>query len=137
MKSLTIATPSQQAFPLQLNIGKQSVHQSLVLLLICFVFAVRVLSGQTFISSAVEHAEIYSGTCLAIDPHCYVDEHQQVGLEDDPSSALNLSFHLLSSPASVLAGLLVFAPLTHALHGHALSLLLQAFPSSIFHPPKR
>ena len=119
-----------------MNIGKQSVQQSLVLLLICFVFAVRVLSGQTFIGSAVEHAEIYSGTCLAMDPHCYVNEHLQVQLEDDPSSALNLSFHLLSSPASVLTGLLVVAPLAHALHGHEPSLLLQAFPSSIFHPPR-
>lgn len=122
---------------MSLPIGRHPVHQLLVLLLVCFVFAVRVLSGQTFISSAVEHAEIYSGTCLSIDPHCYVNEHQQVELEDDPSSALNLSFHLLSSPAAVLTGLLAFAPLPHALHGHALSLLLQVFPSSIFHPPRR
>ena len=119
-----------------LNPGQRPLHQSFVLLLVCFVFAVRVLSGQTFVSSAIEHAEVYSGTCLAMDPHCYVNEHQQVQLEDDPSSALNLSFHLLSSPASVLTGLLAFAPLPHALHGHAPSLLLQTFPSSIFHPPR-
>ena len=119
------------------NIGQQSIQQLLALALICFVFAVRVLSGQTYVSSAIEHAEVYSGTCLAIDPHCHVNEHQQVELEDDPSSALNLSFHLLSSPASALTGLLVSVSLPHALHGHAPSLLLQVFPSSIFHPPRR
>ena len=127
---------SRFANPVNLYLGPRPVHQSFVLLLVCFVFAVRVLSGQSFISSAVEHAEIYSGTCLSIDPHCYVNEHQQVELEDDPSSALNLSFHLLSSPASVLTGFFTANRLPHALHGHALSLLLMTFPSAIFHPPK-
>jgi hypothetical protein len=118
------------------NIGQRTIQQSFALLLVCFVFAVRVLSGQTFVSSAIEHAEIYSSTCLAADPHCYLNEHAQVQLEDEPSSTLNLSFHLLSSPAFTLTGILEFAPLPHALHGHALSLLLMTFPSSIFHPPK-
>jgi len=118
------------------NIGQRPVHQSLSLILICFVFAVRVLSGQTYISSAIEHAEIYSGTCLAIDPHCYLNEHEQVQLEEEPSSALNLSVHLLSSAASVETSLLQFLPFPHVLHAHALNLLLRMFPSSIFHPPK-
>lgn len=134
LKSRTIAASIRHAF--QVNIGQRPVHQSLTLLLICFVFAVRVLSGQTFVSSAIEHAEIYSGTCLSMDPHCYLNEHEQVQLEEEPSSALNLSFHLLSSPASIETGLLLFPLLPHALHAHALSLLLMVFPSSIFHPPK-
>ena len=121
---------------MNLNFGQRPIHQALVLLLVCFVFAVRVLSGPTYISSAIEHAEIYSGICLNIDPHCYVNEHRQVELEDDPSSALNLFFHLLSSPASMMEGLFVLAVLPHALHAHALNLLLKVFPSSIFHPPK-
>lgn len=119
------------------RVGLPSLRQSFLLLLVCFVFAVRALSGQTYISSAIEHAEVYSGTCLAIDPHCFINEHQQVELEDDPSSTLNLSFHLLSSAALALTGLLIIVPLTHALHGHALSLLLRVFPTSIFHPPRR
>lgn len=119
-----------------MNIGKWSVHPSLSILLIGFVLAVRILSGPTYISSAIEHAEIYSGICLNIDPHCYVNEHKQVELEDDPSSALNLSFHLLSSSASILEGLFVATVLPHVLHARALNLLLKVFPSSIFHPPK-
>lgn len=117
--------------------GKRSVHPSLTLLLICFVFAVKVLSGQTYIASAVEHAEVYSGVCLSIDPHCVVNAQKQVELEDEPSSALNLSFHLLSGPVSLLIGLVVLAPLPHVLHGRVTSLLMQSFPNSIFHPPRR
>ena len=82
---------------MNLNFGQRPIHQALVLLLVCFVFAVRVLSGPTYISSAIEHAEIYSGICLNIDPHCYVNEHRQVELEDDPSSALNF-FSLAEQP---------------------------------------
>lgn len=119
-----------------LNFGQRPIRQSYVLLLVCFVLAVRILSGPTYISSAIEHAEIYSGTCLSIDPHCYVNDHQQVQLEDDPSSALNLSFHLLSNATSLLTGLFVFPEMPHTLYAHALSLLLRVFPPSIFHPPR-
>ncbi len=117
--------------------GKQSVHLLFTVLLICFVFSVRVLSGQTYINSAIEHAEIYSGTCLSIDPNCHVNEHKQVQLEEDPSSALNLSFHLMSIFASVEGGHIPLARLPHAMRAHAPRLLLQVFPTSIFHPPRR
>lgn len=104
-------------------------------MLICFVLAVRVLSGPAYISAAVEHAQIYSGVCLSIDPNCHVNEHKQIQLEEEPSYTLNLSFHLLGSPATQAHTPLVFAQLSHTLHARALNLLLQLFPNAIFRPP--
>lgn len=119
-----------------MNSGHFSLQQRLVLALVCFVVAVRVFSGPLFIAAAVEHAEIYSGVCLAADPHCFVNAHHQVQLEDEPSNTLNLYFHLIGSPAAALASHLQFPQLPHALHAHSLSLLLQPRPNTIFHPPR-
>lgn len=110
--------------------------RTLVMLLLCCVFAVRVLSGLTFIHAGIENAETYAGICLAADPHCVVTAPSQVQLEDTPSCALNLSLHLLSGPALPLDTSVVLARLPQVLHARALQLLLQVFPASIFHPPK-
>ena len=105
-------------------------------MLVCFVMAVRVLSGPAFISAAIEHAELYSGVCLKLDPNCYVNEHKQIQLEEEPSNTLNLSFHLMGSLSVLLPGAWLVPSLSHALHARALSLLLRPFPNPIFHPPR-
>ena len=72
----------------------------MLIVLIAFILAVRVLAAPNYISAAIERAENYSGICLAIDSNCSVGADQQVHLEDHPSLELSLSSHLLAAPVS-------------------------------------
>ena len=109
----------------------------MLIVLIAFILAVRMLATPNYISAAIERAENYSGICLAIDSNCSVGADQQVHLEDHPSLELSLNSHLLAAPVSMLAALPGTGFLSQAPNSHTASLPLWIFAKFIFHPPRR
>lgn len=119
-----------------MNPAQKSRHRSIAILLIVFIMIIRVLAGQTYILTAIEKAETYSGTCVSVDPECSTDADHRVRLEEHPSGELDLAYHLTGSLVSAEADLFGSLSLSDALQPHRKSLPLWIFPALIFHPPK-
>lgn len=115
---------------------RKSVFRSLTFILITLVFAMRVLAAPTYIESAIEVAELYSGVCLSIDTKCSVDSKNSINLGENPSSQINLGHHLLGNIESVQHEQLANALSTESISVFGKELPLWIFSASIFHPPK-
>jgi hypothetical protein len=115
-------------------------HQSklgfIATLLIVFIMATRVLAGQTYILTAIENGETYSGTCVSFDPDCSTSQDQHVRLEAHPSGELNLAYHLMANLAS--AEMVPFRSPSSSdnLQPYRKSRPFWIFATRIFHPPK-
>lgn len=106
-------------------------HSVLLLIIICLM--IRVFAGQTYVEAAIERVELYTKTCVSVDPECsFHHEKAVLDLGDSPSHELNLSLHLLGIGGPVLT-MPELPKLFNPLLVHR-SLLIR--PVSIFHPPK-
>lgn len=108
--------------------------KQLLLRLLCLsLLGAQLFGGAQFVESAVERAQFYAGTCLAIDPNC-TQVGQHVSLGEAPSHMINLAIHLMGllpqhgvaePPASGAPQVATAATLPRWL-----------FVTSIEHPPK-
>jgi hypothetical protein len=119
-----------------MNPAQRSRHKSIATLLIVFIMAIWVLAAQTYILTAIEKAETYSGTCMALDRDCSIGSDHRVHLEDHPSGELNLAYHLMGSLVAAPENPLGSLSLSDALLPYRSSLPLWIFATLIFHPPK-
>lgn len=113
-----------------------STHKCIVLLTVCFLIAIRLFAGQTFVQGAIERAEIYSGTCLAQDPECSLTNQRTVKLEGEISSALNLFLHLLSTTLDEVPVITDSLKSTHIFNAVEQTMLFWVLQTLIFHPPR-
>jgi len=119
-----------------MKLTQQSKHRFVAILLIVFIMATRVLAGQTYILTAIEKGETYSGSCVSFDPKCSATQGHRVQLEEHPSGELNLAYHLMGYLA--LAKMASFDSVSSpdTLQPDGRSLPLWIFPNRIFHPPR-
>ena len=104
--------------------------------LIAFIFAVRILAGPTYVQSAIEVAEQYSGVCLAMDPECSVGPGKRVNLGHNPTSQIQLGHHLLGTVDPAADAQLGLVSTSTGVANHGAELPQWVFCTSIFHPPK-
>jgi hypothetical protein len=105
-----------------------------IFLILCFI-AIRVSSGHIFIASSIERVEISSGTCLSIDSNCSINKNNQIDLGGNPTSKLNLAYHLLGNLINAETLLPDNTP-HQASPAFDKSPLQSLFQADIFHPPK-
>jgi type 1 fimbria pilin len=118
-----------------MNFAKKTTRKLIVIFLILCFIAIRVSAGHVFIVSSIERVEISSGTCLFIDSNCSINKNNQIDLGDNPTSKLNLTYHLLGNLINTETLLNDNAPhlVSPAFDKTPLQSLFQA---DIFHPPK-
>jgi hypothetical protein len=120
---------------IKMNFAKKTTRKLIVIFLILCFIAIRVSAGHVFIVSSIERVEISSGTCLFIDSNCSINKNNQIDLGDNPTSKLNLTYHLLGNLINTETLLNDNAPhlVSPAFDKTPLQSLFQA---DIFHPPK-
>ena len=122
---------------MRIGVTHISTRKLIVLLIIICVTAIRLFAPQDYILSAIERAEIYSGTCISLDPECSLTAENKVDLGDAPTSALNLFLHLISVTANEEDTAAVpLVDLVHILNAVVISLPMWVFRTHIFRPPR-
>lgn len=108
-----------------------------VLLFIIICLMIRVFAGQTYVEAAIERVELYTKTCVAVDPECsFHHEKAVLDLGDSPSHELNLSLHLLGHLLGIGGSVLTMPELPKLFNPLLVHWSLVIRPVSIFHPPK-
>jgi hypothetical protein len=118
------------------TIYTQKSYRALLLVLAALVLVSHLSGGYIFVDSAVERAELYSGTCLSIDSDCHLNDNATVRLGGAPSSTLNLFAHLFGTCQRIASEIFCPADLASVYVAIVRRLPHWVFATQIFHPPK-